>query len=536
MRGTVKYLILLIVSLMAASCVFDADRCDILADKPYGVRFTVSLSDHRTRASWNDDYLSDEGVAYDYRIMPDELRLVIYTKDGARLGVINDLDYWPINESHTEFQFVGEMPKEFLDYFAASGESESVFRFMVLANCSDDSSDEENITYSQAQIDPTNENSAIPMWGVKEADVSSLYTVANIDIGNISLLRAAARIEVKLSDELKQKNVTINSATLKYYNKTGYVLPNGWSQVSTTKNLDQENCLRIYRHAAINMPFIEDKNSGIYYLYVTEYDNINYTGERNKISLEFNVDGKDKYFEDAISFCVYQGGAPVENSHYNIVRNHIYEFEILSIAGSNLLLEYTVADWVTEDWDGNGQEYEEHDLSYPTYHNPVVPLEFLTLDAVEQANYKISNKFEPKMYYSAGNNEEGGFHCYFQILAPESVEWKPVFMGSKENYRIRVYRVNKSLVQESNPIYDTGDDVLQVNLGVCNAGEWFHIIVFPLSDDGANTTEIEFGISYYQVWTDQYINLYVNGEYGNIRWPNSGSNPKIINIRHTSEM
>ena len=536
MRGTVKYLILLIASLMAASCVFDADRCDMLTDKPYGVRFTVSLSNHQTRASWNDEYPSEYGVVFDYRIIPDELRLVIYTKGGTRLGVIDDLDYWPINESHTEFQFMGEMPDEFLDYLAASGEPEPVFRFMVLANCSDDISDEENITYSQAMLDPANEESAIPMWGVKEADVSLLYTTDNIDIGNISLLRAAARIEVKLSDALKKKGTTINSANLKYYNQTGYVYPSGWSQATTTKGLDQENCLRIYRHAAINMPFIEDKNTGDFYLYVTEYDNINYAGERNKISLEFNVDGKNKYFEDAISFCVYQGGAPVENSHYNIVRNHIYEFEIQSIAGSSLLLEYTVADWVTEDWDGNGQEYEEHDLSYPTYHNPVVPFEYLMLDAVEQANYKISNELEPKMYYSAGNNEIGGFHCYFQILAPESVEWKPVFMGSKENYRIRVYHVNKNLQQEGNAIYDTGDNKLQENLGVCDAGEWFHIIVFPLSDDGANTTEVEFGISYYQVWTDQYINLYVNGEYGNIRWPNSGSNPKIINIRHTSEM
>ena len=140
------------------------------------------------------------------------------------------------------------------------------------------------------------------------------------------------------------------------------------------------------------------------------------------------------------------------------------------------------------------------------------------------------------MSYNAGNLEAGGFSCYFQILAPELVEWKPVFMGSKENYRIRVYRLDNNLVQATTPCYDTGDDALQENLGVCGAGEWFHIVVFPLSDDGADSTIIEFGISYYQAWTDQYINLYVNGEYNNIRWPNSGDNPKIINIRHTSAL
>jgi hypothetical protein len=222
----------------------------------------------------------------------------------------------------------------------------------------------------------------------------------------------------------------------------------------------------------------------------------------------------------------------VENSHYDIVRNHIYEFEILSIAGSNLVLEYTVADWVTEDWDGNGTEYEEHDLSYPTYHNPVVPFEFLGLSATNKENYVIAEV--PTMYYSAGKPEDGGFHCYFQILAPDNVEWKPVFMGSKENYQIRVYHLNKDLVESNEKIFDSADTELQSNLGVCGAGEWYHIVVFPLSDDGADKTTVEFSISYYQNWTDQYINLYVNGEYEHIEWPNSGSNPKIINIKHIS--
>jgi hypothetical protein len=107
-------------------------------------------------------------------------------------------------------------------------------------------------------------------------------------------------------------------------------------------------------------------------------------------------------------------------------------------------------------------------------------------------------------------------------------------MGSKENYRIRVYRFNRSTQKSSEVLYDTGDNNLQSTLGVCGENEWYHIVVFPLSDDGADSTTIEFGISYYQGWTDQYINLYVNGEYDNIRWPNSGTNPKIINIRHIS--
>lgn len=521
------------MSIISASCIFDAERCVIATDQQYGVMFTVSLSGQHTRAAWEEGYdPSEVGVPFDFRIMPDDLRMVVFTDDGKRVGVIADLDYWPINEAHTEFQFMGKVPVEVLDYIAAHSETESNYRFMVLANCADNTSGEEYITYSQAQLDPTNEASAIPMWGVKEVDVRPLYNRNRLDIGEISLLRAAAKIEVKLCDKLKSEGTTtINSATLKYYNQTGYVLPSGWSQVTDTKKLDQENCFRIYRHAALNMPFIEDEETGDYYIYITEYDNINYAGERNKISIEFTVGGETKYFEDAISFCEYEDGAPLENSHYNIVRNHIYEFEVLSIAGSSLVLEYTVADWTTEDWDGNGMEYEEHNLSYPTYHNPVVPYEFLTSTA--QSSYIISE--DPTMHYNAGNWEEGGFHCYFQILAPSDVEWKPSFTASKENYQLRVYKLDKNLIQSREAIFDSGVDGKQGNIGECGAGEWYHIVIFPLSDDGADSTVIEFGISYYQAWTDQYINLYVNGEYGNIRWPNSGSNPKLINIKHTSQ-
>ncbi len=533
MRGAVKYLILLFVGIISVSCIFDPELMTMPTDKQRSIMFTVALEGNKTRAAWSEEYPNREGVPFDFRIDPEMLRVVVLTEDNTRIGTIQNLDYYPTNDSHTQFQFIGEMPAAFVDHFNSS-EAVTNYKFMVLANCPDTATDEEQLTYNYSQLDPTSKQGSIPMWGVHEVDLSPLVDNEMLDLGEIWLLRAAAKVEVKLNDNLKEAGVKITSSTLKYYNQTGYCLPEGWSGVSTTRELDQESCMRLYRHAAVDLPLVRDDITGDYYLYMCEFDNINYPSERNKISLEFNIGGEIKTFEDAISFCQYSDGEPIEGSHYNIVRNHIYEFKIRSIAGSNLMLEYSVADWTTEDWDGNGAEHEEHDLSYPTYHNPVEPYEFLTLGVTEQANYVITK--QPTMYYNAGNPEDGGFDCYFQILAPELVEWKPVFMGSKENYQIRVYHLNSSLVETSTtPIYDTGNESLQDNLGACKEGEWYHIVIFPLSDDGADNTTIEFGISYYQAWTDQYINLYVNGEYDKIRWPNSGDNPKIINIKHISE-
>ena len=77
---------------------------------------------------------------------------------------------------------------------------------------------------------------------------------------------------------------------------------------------------------------------------------------------------------------------------------------------------------------------------------------------------------------------------------------------------------------------------MQGNLPACGADEWFKLVVFPLSGDGAGKTTIQLGVSYYQEWTNQYINLFINGEYNALRWPNSGNNPKIIEIKHIEQV
>ena len=164
MRGMVKYLALLLAGILAASCIFDADQCVMPADQPHAVMFTLALDQQRTKAPWSDPYDSETGVPFDYRIIPEELRVVVCAEDGTRVGVLQDLGYWPINEAHTEFQFVGQLPPEFVEHFNAN-QGEPNYRFMVLANCGDHSAGEEYISYSQAQLDPTAANSAIPMWG-----------------------------------------------------------------------------------------------------------------------------------------------------------------------------------------------------------------------------------------------------------------------------------------------------------------------------------------------------------------------------------
>lgn len=530
MRDLVKYIVALMCSMLSVSCIFDADKCPISVEPEivvitgeHTISFTIGFNDTTTRVECEE---TDESVPFDYYINPGTLRVMLTDTNNNAIGEIERLYIWPTNEKQTQFEFTGKLP-EGMKFDSSKPE----YKLFAIVNAPAEAVNREFTLYHHQQLDPRKEESAIPMWGVTTVDLTPIVNTTNYSIPDpLWMLRSAAKIEVQLSDDLKDKNTEITSATMKYYNVEGYVAPAEWHGFATTMQVDCEKAINVYRHAAINLPLIKDEDTGNYFVYMPEYDNKNYPGERNKISLTMIHNGEPVVFEDVISFCEYSDGKLVVGSDYNIVRNHIYRFTIRSIAGSNLVLEYTVANWTSEDWDGNGKEHEEHDLSYPTYHNPVVPYDFLT--STQQASYVIST--EPIMHYNAGNLEAGGFHCYFQIVAPNNVQWKPVFMGSKENYQIRVYHLDENLAQSEKAIFDSGVQGAQDNIGVCAAGEWYHIVVFPLSDEGADKNNIEFGISYYQEWTDQYINLYVNGEYNNIRWPNSGNNPKIINIRHTS--
>ena len=516
MRRLMKYLLLILACIMAASCIFDADQCAMPVDEARSITFTVSLENQRTKAG----SINEDGI------MPEGLQVAVFAADNEYIGPLQNLYYWPTDEKHTKFQFMGQMPEGFAEHFNTNG-GESVYRFMVLANYASTWDGEKDITYSHTQLDPNTKDASIPMWGVKNVDMSPLINQTSQNIGEINLLRAAAKIKVELSEQLKSKgNISISSATLKYYNQTGYCLPKGWDTATDTGVLDNDACIRVYRHAAVNLPFVKDDQSGAFYVYVTEFDNINYPGERNRISLGFKINGEYKYFADAISFCQYSDGKPQEGSDYNIVRNTFYDFEILSVESNTVSLRYVVADWETEDW-GSGEDYENHDLMYPTYHNPVMPREFLS--AEDMSSYVITKT--PEMYHHNGyDGEIGAFECFFQILAPVGVKWKPTINGSKEYYTIRTYTY-----PDGELLFDTGDQTRQGFMGPCAENKWFRIVVFPLTEEGSGNTTVDFGISYYQEWTDQYINLYVNGDYGHIRWPESGTNPKLISIKHVTE-
>ena len=187
-----KYIALAIAGFGLVSCnsIYEHGDCPSL-DEPHSVNFVLAIdSATTTRATWGDAESSDElGTSFENRIRPESLRVEIYTTSNEYVGQVEQLIYWPINEDGSRYQFSGKVPVALLEQassLAAGVKPE--YKFMVYANAA--TGDNASITYIYDDLDMT--NGAIPMWGVKQVDISNLLDNRVQELGVISLLRAVA--------------------------------------------------------------------------------------------------------------------------------------------------------------------------------------------------------------------------------------------------------------------------------------------------------------------------------------------------------
>ncbi len=497
-----KYLFILLSVCTFSACdtIMDDGACSGDDGVLRKVTFTLAVDDARkqTRAAWEDGYTSEEAVPYDNRIAYDGLRVLFFSEANAYLGEVNGLMYWPV--SATEYRFAGDVTSLNL--------KEGVkYKIMVLANCPNtvDNFDElyfelNNVVYP---------NGYIPMWGIRLFQVNG---DEQQDAGTISLLRSMAKIEVVLSNEMLANGFTLDEAELNHHNTIGYCLPAGWNSVTHTAALDQENCIRAYhKHSATPIALYEQVSSQRYFLYVPEFNVLHTAENRPNISVVLG-DGSTAPldFPNSIQFGSYDAnGDFVEGSETNIVRNHIYRFNIVGIA-SGLEIEYEVLDW---EYDEDENLWQRGEFAYPTYHNPVVP---------DYINPSAAITEVPQMKYNNGANpEEDAFTVWFKMDKPAEQTWTPVHDKADTDYEIRVYRSDNPTLQLTN----SAD-------WVADSEHWYKIVLIPLKAENSGTT-VKFGITYTQNWMPDGSSLYlfINGKSDEIAWPQSGNDPKIIEVK-----
>jgi hypothetical protein len=117
------------------------------------------------------------------------------------------------------------------------------------------------------------------------------------------------------------------------------------------------------------------------------------------------------------------------------------------------------------------------------------------------------------------------------MLSPIGQTWLPTLRTASDRCEIRVYKEIDPMTREL--VYTTESSQTDPSLRDGSKLEayhgWYNIKVIPTTADYDGVAR--FGITYRQDWMgagSRY--LLINGEVDHIIWPNSGNEPRIIDI------
>ena len=192
------------------------------------------------------------------------------------------------------------------------------------------------------------EENLIPFYGVNEyEDVPVQYGGTITLEESIPLLRAMAKVEVVLNkeDELNTEEMSFSNVTLHGYNSKGYCAPtggtypqNGHIGLHLVGNRNEENSINK------TVSFLQTQSNykkETWIAYIPEYDNTLDGDNAAYIELRFDIQTETDKKDFVIHFADDQ--TDIENTSFDITRNHLYRFNVTIDPKGNLAVE--VKDW-----------------------------------------------------------------------------------------------------------------------------------------------------------------------------------------------
>ena len=338
-----KSLFVSMLCMLAASCQ-DTDEFAQLDSRKAQVMFSVAMDSPsaRSRANWNEGQYtpSELGNAYDNHI--DLNQFVVKIEAGGKNYELKDIIKWKVeaenkDEVSNEYKFVGVV-----EGVNKQTELEEV-KISVFANMG---SNAENLTFNQ---DAKN----IPMWGVYTEDKLVLKPGVRQDVGAIYLLRAMAKIEVGISDDMVDDGYSLNSVKLKKYNFIGNSLLENYATYANTSEIDTETKNVNASDSRENLAFTPAEAGKKYIVYLPEVNNVD--GNELKLILTLQKEGEE-YIETELVVKDYTGNTD-NTGLIDIVRNHWYKYVISGIVNGNPTVEYSVVPWTGVDIEVGGEKF-----------------------------------------------------------------------------------------------------------------------------------------------------------------------------------
>ena len=366
--------------MLAASCSQDADaptQTDSRAEK-LQVYFTLDLGEEgmSSRTTWenyDNNNTSPAQKGTDAENTVNDIQVLLFSNtDNAFLGEVSITAFYPTEGDSHLYKFYGELPTLPTGTSIMDTDKFLNCKLMVLANCSVDPSQITGTATIHNLLQAATFNfdatpDAIPMWGVlKVAPVTgSDDTKSGVKmreggfpnpLPDIYLLRAMAKVEVIMKDSDHE----ITSIAVNRYNNTGHCIPTYYNAVTDTRLLVRSeafNATSSVNTSSVSFFANESTTSGgykCYTIYVPEYDNIGTGATPSSIDIQLDNNTNKTYR-------VFYG-ANGKTTDYNIVRNHIYRFNIEDVNdGFNISL--AVQPWLLQEFNA---EFTDN-ISFESY-------------------------------------------------------------------------------------------------------------------------------------------------------------------------
>ena len=346
----IPYLTIVLAALLLSAChsIMDDEVCaDQPSDTttPVQIGFTLTTGDVSSRAITEGEDPGTKRENY-IDITNNNFRILLFNTDNTYLTALKVNRITQTGDDGTTYYVEGELDEAYTD-----------FKLVVLANWgtyADNWTSETTIanvceaTYSYSSSFNIN-NDLIPMYGVQIYNNVELRADLLTELPtDIDLLRAMAKIEVTCN----ATDIVLTGATLHYYNTSGHCAPaNVYSDTADDWGWSDNDVCNHTVHipadvsSADNLPFTPTDEG--YIVYVPEFDNTDVTTKSFiSVSLE-HTDGTEVNLDNTnIYFGEYTDeGTLVENTDFDIVRNHWYKYDITHVDDGELIFQYRVRLW-----------------------------------------------------------------------------------------------------------------------------------------------------------------------------------------------
>ena len=334
----VAYIIMVVMVMAACS---DSDD-DAVGMNDVSVAFTLTVADAATtrggeNEGWDNYNPGQDGILNENSINTNDVVIAIYDGEGKKVDDVEDLRVTKISDASgtgTMYAITGVWRN-------AKPNVEKAKRVMVMANCNASVwKDPSTLTYN---ID-TETRKYIPMWGVVAIPATLTLGKQN-QLPNIQMLRAMAKVSVKLRTDMAAYGYTISSMTVNNYNTKGYCVPNTFNKVDNTEDIRFNNSLYVLESPAHNIAL-----STTAPLYLPEYDNSGANPTTITVNLDRNGTHEGTY---TLEFRQYDTDGKPTGTPYPIQRNHYYEYWIYKETGK-IIVTLHVRKW-------NRRIYPEND-------------------------------------------------------------------------------------------------------------------------------------------------------------------------------